>query len=154
MDGGGQAGDDALIQGGPTAAVSSARARPPPIPGMPAEEISMAKLPPDGPATLSPADADEMRTHAIDAAQLLKAMANDRRLMILCMLIGGERTVGELNAGVALSQSALSQHLAVLRQHGLVQHRRVAQTVHYALPPGPVRELIGVLHRTYCSVPG
>ncbi len=114
----------------------------------------MAEMPSDSLNTLSPAEADEMRTHATDAAQLLKAMANDRRLMILCMLVGGERTVSEINAGMALSQSALSQHLAVLRAQGLVQTRRVAQTVHYALPPGPVRDIIGVLHRIYCSVPG
>lgn len=100
---------------------------------------------------LAPTDAEEMRAHATDAAQLLKAMANERRLMILCMLAGGEQAVGDINARLELSQSALSQHLAVLREEGLVQTRRSAQTIYYSLSPGPVQEIIGVLHRIYCS---
>ncbi|ODU44782.1 metalloregulator ArsR/SmtB family transcription factor [uncultured Aquimonas sp.] len=100
---------------------------------------------------LAPTDAEEMRAHAHDAARLLKAMANDRRLMILCMLVGGEQAVSDINAGMELSQSALSQHLAVLREEGLVQTRRSAQTIYYSLTPGPVQDIIGVLHRIYCG---
>lgn len=100
---------------------------------------------------LAPTDAEEMRSHATDAAQLLKAMANEKRLMILCMLAGGEQAVSDINAGLDLSQSALSQHLAVLREEGLVQTRRSAQTIFYSLSPGPVQEIIGVLHRIYCG---
>jgi DNA-binding transcriptional ArsR family regulator len=100
---------------------------------------------------IAPTDAEEMRSHATDAAQLLKAMANEKRLMILCMLAGGEQAVSDINAGLDLSQSALSQHLAVLREEGLVQTRRSAQTIFYSLSPGPVQEIIGVLHRIYCG---
>lgn len=100
---------------------------------------------------IAPDHAEEIRAHATDAAQLLKAMANEKRLMILCMLAGGEQAVSDINAGMELSQSALSQHLAVLREEGLVQTRRSAQTIFYSLSPGPVQEIIGVLHRIYCG---
>src|SRR3546814_11265255 len=69
-------------------------------------------------------DADAMREHAGDAAALLKALANESRLMLLCLLADGERSVGEINAMVDLSPSALSQHLAVLREDARVQTRR------------------------------
>ena len=101
--------------------------------------------------SLAPTDLEEMREHAGDAARLLKAMANDRRLMILCMLAGGEQAVSDINAGIDLSQSALSQHLAVLREEGLVQTRRSAQTIYYSLTPGPVQQIISVLHGIYCG---
>jgi DNA-binding transcriptional ArsR family regulator len=67
------------------------------------------------------------------------------------MLVGGEQAVSDINAGMELSQSALSQHLAVLREEGLVQTRRSAQTIYYSLTPGPVQDIIGVLHRIYCG---
>lgn len=92
-----------------------------------------------------------MRAHAGDAARLLKALANERRLMILCMLVEGERSVGDLNAHLELSQSALSQHLAVLREDGLVSTRREAQTIYYALAEGPAQHIIDTLHRIYCA---
>ncbi|MBS0194900.1 MAG: winged helix-turn-helix transcriptional regulator [Proteobacteria bacterium] len=92
-----------------------------------------------------------MRAHADDASRLLKALANDKRLLILCMLVEGERNVGELNAQLDLSQSALSQHLAVLREDGLVAARRDAQNVYYALPEGPARQIIQTLHGLYCG---
>ena len=96
-------------------------------------------------------DADAMQNHADDAARLLKALANERRLMILCLLASGEHSVGELNELVDLSQSALSQHLAVLREERLVQTRREAQTIYYSLVPGPAFEVIQTLHRIYCA---
>lgn len=96
-------------------------------------------------------DAEELRLHAGDAVRLLKALANEKRLMILCMLVGGERSVGELNAQLDLSQSALSQHLAVLREDGLVTTRREAQTIHYALADGPARRILETLHGVYCA---
>ncbi len=92
-----------------------------------------------------------MRAHADDAARLLKALANDKRLLILCLLADGERSVGELNALLDLSQSALSQHLAVLRAEGLVETRREAQAIHYSLVPGPAFEVIRTLHGIYCA---
>jgi DNA-binding transcriptional ArsR family regulator len=94
-----------------------------------------------------------MRAHAHDAARLLKALANDSRLMILCLLVAGELSVGEINARVALSQSALSQHLAILRADGLVTTRREAQSIHYALAPGPAERIIEALHAIYCRPP-
>ena len=97
------------------------------------------------------ADAEAMRAHAGDAARLLKALANDQRLLILCMLVDGEHAVGEMNARLSLSQSALSQHLAKLREEGLVNTRREAQTIYYSLADGPVKQLIGTLHGIYCS---
>lgn len=92
-----------------------------------------------------------MREHAADATRLLKALANEKRLMLLCLLVEGERSVGELNARVELSQSALSQHLAVLRQDGLVTTRREAQTIYYAVAPGPAQQVIATLHDVYCG---
>src|SRR3546814_14584730 len=91
-----------------------------------------------------------MREHAGDAAALLKALANESRLMILCLLADGERSVGEINAMVDLSQSALSQHLAVLREEALVQTRREAQSVYYSLMPGPALAVITNLHGLSC----
>jgi DNA-binding transcriptional ArsR family regulator len=95
--------------------------------------------------------AEKMRVHAADATRLLKALANEKRLMILCLLVDSERTVGELNALLDLSQSALSQHLAVLRDDGFVQTRRHAQSVVYSLPSGPAKRIIDLLHKVYCG---
>jgi DNA-binding transcriptional ArsR family regulator len=95
--------------------------------------------------------ARELAPHAGQAASLLRALANEQRLMILCNLVPGPLSVGELNARVPLSQSALSQHLAVLRESGIVQTEREAQSVRYSLPPGPVTRLLQVLHEEYCA---
>ena len=104
--------------------------------------------------TTTPAiDAETMRAHAGDAARLLKALGNEKRLMVLCMLIEAERSVSELNARLDLSQSALSQHLAVLRDQQLVTTRRQAQTVFYAVAPGPVHDILQTLHTIYCAQP-
>lgn len=97
------------------------------------------------------ADLATMQAHAGEAAQLLKALANERRLQVLCLLAGGERSVGEINELLELSQSALSQHLAVLRDEHLVRTRREAQTIHYSLMPGPAAAVIETLHRFYCN---
>jgi DNA-binding transcriptional ArsR family regulator len=91
-----------------------------------------------------------MHAHAADAAQLLKALANEQRLLLLCNLLQEPLTVGELNERVALSQSALSQHLALLRGAGLVETTRRAQSIRYSLPPGPVTRVIGLLQDIYC----
>lgn len=98
-------------------------------------------------------DPEAMRAHAADAAQLLRALANEKRLMLLCLLVEGERSVGELNAKVDLSQSALSQHLAVLRADGLVSTRREGQTIYYRLAEGPAQRILGILHDIYCGNP-
>jgi DNA-binding transcriptional ArsR family regulator len=95
-----------------------------------------------------------MRPHAERAATLLRALANEQRLMILCNLSEGELSVGELNARLPLSQSALSQHLAVLRETGIVTTRREAQAVFYSLGGGPATRVIGTLHDIYCNPRG
>jgi ArsR family transcriptional regulator, virulence genes transcriptional regulator len=95
-------------------------------------------------------DPEAMRDHADDAARLLKALSNRSRLMILCSLAQGELTVGQLNERVPLSQSALSQHLAILRRDGLVHTRRCAQTIYYRLVDGPAGRVIETLHEVYC----
>lgn len=96
-------------------------------------------------------DPEAMRAHADEAARLLRALANDKRLMLLCLLVDGEQSVGELNTRLDLSQSALSQHLAVLREDGLVTTRREAQTIFYALADGPAQRIIETLHGIYCG---
>jgi DNA-binding transcriptional ArsR family regulator len=95
--------------------------------------------------------AREMQPHAGQAAELLKALANEQRLMILCQLTQGPLSVGEINARVPLSQSALSQHLAVLREAKIVDTTREAQTVRYSLPPGVVTRLIDTLYEEFCK---
>ncbi len=98
-------------------------------------------------------EARALRPHAARAAALLKALGNEQRLMILCHLVSGPLSVGELNERVPLSQSALSQHLGVLRDCGAVATTRVAQSVIYSLPPGIVTRIIGLLHEKYCPRP-
>jgi DNA-binding transcriptional ArsR family regulator len=93
----------------------------------------------------------EMHEHAADAAQLLKALGNEQRLLILCNLVEKPLSVGELNEKVALSQSALSQHLALLREAGLVATRREAQSIYYSLPPGPVIRVMALMQEIYCG---
>jgi len=92
----------------------------------------------------------EMQAAAQEASALLKAMANARRLLILCHLAEGERSVGELCDLVGVSQSALSQHLAKLRHDGLVATRREAQTIYYTLNGEAVRRVLDTLHDLYC----
>lgn len=94
---------------------------------------------------------DRMQEHVGDAAHLLKALGNDQRLLILCNLLDGPLSVGELNQRLDLSQSALSQHLALLRESGLVSTRREAQTIHYSLPDGPVVRVMELLQDIYCT---
>ncbi len=93
---------------------------------------------------------DDMRANAGQAAQLLKALANENRLMILCFLDGKELSVSELNENLDLSQSALSQHLAVLRRDGLVNTRRCSQTIYYSLAGDTASRVIRTLHDMFC----
>ena len=92
----------------------------------------------------------EMQEHARDAANLLKKMSNEHRLLVLCSLMAGELSVGELNKMMPLSQSALSQHLASLREAGLVKTRRESQTIYYSLSGDEAIKVIGVLQSIYC----
>ena len=94
---------------------------------------------------------DDLQHSAQQASTLLKAMANEHRLMILCQLLAGEKSVGELERVIGLSQSALSQHLARLRRDDLVRTRRQAQTIFYSLNGTEARAVIETLHRLYCA---
>ena len=94
---------------------------------------------------------DQMAAHADEAAALLKALAHPARLLVLCQLVEGESSVGELQPITGLSMSALSQHLAVLRDMGLVSTRRESQSIHYALADGPAVGVLDALHAAYCA---
>ncbi len=92
----------------------------------------------------------DMQAHAAEAAGLLKQLGNENRLMILCSLVDGEVSVGDLNQSVPLSQSALSQHLASLREAGLVQTRRDGQSIFYSLQGDKAIRVIAVLKDMFC----
>ena len=92
-----------------------------------------------------------MHSRAGEASSLMRALSNPYRLMILCELHGGERSVGTLERIVGLKQSPLSQHLAKLRRDGLVATRREAQTIHYSLASPEAAKVIGLLYRLYCN---
>ena len=96
--------------------------------------------------------ARDMQPHCSAAAGVLRALGNEQRLMILCHLVPQALSVGQLNERLTLSQSALSQHLAVLRQAGMVRTKRQSQTVYYSLAPGVVTRLLGVLHDEFCGI--
>ena len=104
-------------------------------------------------AVIPDMDFDAMQRNAADAVNLLKGLANESRLMIMCVLSEGEISVGQLNQRIHLSQSALSQHLAVLREQGLVQTRRESQTIYYRLADSAAMNVIELLHEVYCGVP-
>ncbi|HEY9035673.1 MAG TPA: metalloregulator ArsR/SmtB family transcription factor [Pseudomonadales bacterium] len=94
---------------------------------------------------------NEMIQNASTAAQWLKGFANEHRLLLLCTLVEGELSVAELNAGVPLSQSALSQHLAFLRDAGLVATRRDGQRIFYRLADDSAKTIIQALHQRFCN---
>ena len=96
-------------------------------------------------------DPGELGAHAETAAALLRAMGSKSRLLVLCNLVEGERSVGELQRVVGLSQSALSQHLAVLRRTKLVETRREMQTIYYRLAGGAASAVLETLHGIYCA---
>jgi DNA-binding transcriptional ArsR family regulator len=90
-----------------------------------------------------------LEPRAVEAARLLKLLANEQRLTVLCRLSAGEMSVTELGQYVNLTQSALSQHLAKMRAEGLVSTRREAQTIYYRLADPVAERLIGVLCDVY-----
>lgn len=96
---------------------------------------------------------EAMAAHASGAAALLKALAHPARLLVMCRLVEGECSVSELQPLAGLSPSALSQHLAVLRELNLVTTRRVAQTIFYSLADGPAVGVMVALHHAYCASP-
>ncbi|PWC35787.1 metalloregulator ArsR/SmtB family transcription factor [Azospirillum sp. TSO35-2] len=94
---------------------------------------------------------EDLQANARRASALLKAMCNERRLLILCHLSQGERSVGEMEELVGLSQSALSQHLARLRRDKLVRTRRSAQNIYYSLNGHEAQTIMATLHGLYCT---
>lgn len=95
-------------------------------------------------------DLMQMAEHADEAARMLAALSNRSRLMVLCLLTQGECSVGQLHERVPLSQSALSQHLAVLRRDGLVETRRQSQTIFYSLKDPKAARVVALMHELYC----
>jgi|SRR5690606_16761483 len=108
---------------------------------------------PGGTDVVVDTDLNTMTAHAEQAAELLQALSNPYRLMILCALSEGEMKVSELNDRLDLSQSALSQHLALLRKQELVTTRRQSQTIFYSVAPGPAMDIVKLLHNHFCSGP-
>ena len=111
----------------------------------------------DDARTCSPENFEKLRElhdSAAHAVELLKAMANEWRLMILCQLAEGEKTVSELQEALGLSQSALSQHLAVLRRERIVSARKHAQSVSYSLAGTDAPKVMQTLHEVFCETRG
>ena len=96
-------------------------------------------------------DINALKEKSGQASLLLKSLANDRRLLILCHLSDNEKSVGELERLVDLSQSALSQHLARLRRDKLVQTRREAQTIYYSIASPEAGAVLQTLYKLYCD---
>ena len=92
-----------------------------------------------------------LEAQAEQVAQTLAAMANPKRLVVLCTLLGGEKSVGDLAEIVQLSPAALSQHLGKMRALDLVATRRDGQTIYYSLASAEVRALLETLYRVYCA---
>jgi len=93
----------------------------------------------------------ELHDMATNACELLKAMSNKWRLMILCQLSEGEKTVGELQGLLGVGQSAVSQHLAILRRENIVESRKHAQSIFYSLSGDPAVKIMATLHEVFCS---
>ena len=94
---------------------------------------------------------DVMKSAADQASNLLKALSNRHRLLIICQLIDGERSVGELAEFLDLRDSTVSQHLALLRKDGLVFARRDGQTIFYSIASEPARKVLQALYEAYCA---
>jgi DNA-binding transcriptional ArsR family regulator len=102
-----------------------------------------------------PMDLATFEQKAGDVADMLRALANGRRLMVLCKLVEhGERTVTDLAADAGLSQSALSQHLAKMRDEGMVAFRRESQTLWYRVADPRAETLLATLYQLYCQEEG
>lgn len=94
---------------------------------------------------------EDMGAKSEEAAALMRALSNGPRLLVLCHLMAaGELQAGELVRRIGLSQSAVSQHLARLREQGLVTYRREAQSLHYRIADQRVARILALLHEMYC----
>jgi DNA-binding transcriptional ArsR family regulator len=101
--------------------------------------------------TTNPTPLDVMQRNAIQAEAMLKLLANAKRLMILCHLVQGEKSVGELADLVGLSASALSQHLSKMRSQGLVETEKRGQMVYYSIQNPEVQAILSTLYLIYCK---
>jgi DNA-binding transcriptional ArsR family regulator len=106
----------------------------PPLPGQSLEQASA-----------------QLREHAREACALLKTLANEDRLMLLCQLASGRRNVGELEAATGISQPTLSQQLSVLRQEGLVAAEKEGKYVYYRLVDAKAMRVMGTLWEIFCA---
>ncbi|HHH89015.1 MAG TPA: ArsR family transcriptional regulator [Aliiroseovarius sp.] len=102
---------------------------------------------------MEPEELDKMMSSATDASALLKAISHEGRLMILCHLVTGEKSVTELESLLHARQAAVSQQLARLRLEGLVVPRREGKTIYYSLSDDRPRQILEVIYQLFCSVP-
>ena len=93
----------------------------------------------------------QMRRRAGQVTRFLKSIANEQRLLVLCQLCSGEKTAGELTQVTGLSQSAVSQHLAKLRDNRIVKTRRKSQYIYYSLNSEETEAVIKLLYNLYCK---
>lgn len=96
-------------------------------------------------------DPKQMQAAAEQASELLKSLANRHRLLILCQLTQGERSVGDLADFLSLRDSTVSQHLALLRKDGLVSARRDGQTIWYSVSSDPAQQILETLFNIFCK---
>ncbi len=99
-------------------------------------------------------DPRQMANAAQKASELMKTLGHKDRLMVLCHLTSGEKSVGELAGLLDIPQSPLSQHLARMRKESLVTTRREAQTIYYSIASGEAARIVGLMHELYCSGEG
>jgi DNA-binding transcriptional ArsR family regulator len=97
---------------------------------------------------------EQMASAASQASELMRTLGHKDRLMILCHLISGEKSVGELAGLLEIPQSPLSQHLARMRKESLVTTRREAQTIYYSIASSEAARMVELMHELYCSDPG
>lgn len=98
-------------------------------------------------------DIEDLKTEINQVSLILKSLSNPKRLTALCAMCEGEKSVGELEGIVGISQSALSQHLAKMREDNLVKTRRDAQTIYYSVSHPQVVDMIGYLNQLYAQKP-
>lgn len=115
----------------------------------------MPKTPPPAHAmelneSLSESDIDALSAQAAKASELLKAMSHEARLMILCLLLDGEKTVSEIEQSIGLAQATVSQHLSRLRLDRLIASRRDGRMIYYRIADEKVIALISTLHQQFC----
>ncbi|WP_254690208.1 ArsR/SmtB family transcription factor [Shinella daejeonensis] len=96
-------------------------------------------------------DANAMRAAVDRASELMKALSSQHRLMILCHLVDGEKSVGQLAEFLGIRDSTVSQHLALLRRDGIIAGRRDGQTIWYRIEADIARQVVSVLYTHYCA---